>query len=563
MTGIVGGSGSSALTVGTTVVSGGATTRVLYDNAGVVGEYTVSGTGSVAMTASPTFTGTVTLPDSTTISSSGHSAITVVGNSTLQGAVMVSGASFGLSGSISAATWTTNGVRYKNIAGTLTDTTASTGTTPTAYTDVWGGNTIAATNASVVFTNYYGSYFKAPSAGTNVTLTNSWGLGADSLNVGTSGTFKVSTAGVLTTAGAQLTTPTLGVFTATSGAFGGATIGSDVIAATGSMTLSGAISHGTEINTGNGAASVAQVLWNGTVFTGGSATTTFPAMFVQPSGTTAVTSWSTSGTGLGMNLASGFAGNFLDFRVAGGGVVFQVNSAGALTTASNITMGGSGSFTLTNTAAQIALRNSATFISSSAPATIKFGQADVASAAVAQTVTFQGNTGSTTDGPVALIRGAGGGSSTSVGGELRLSGGLSSAAAGTGGAVTIYTAPAASGNAAVLVATFDSTKLLTLAGSISIAGNITYTAAASGPILKQGANGRCGTFVANGATPVTVNNTSVAITDTIMISLNTVGGTGPVIQPFVATITASSGFTTAANTGDTSTYNYVIIKNAA
>lgn len=83
-------------------------------------------------------------------------------------------------------------------------------------------------------------------------------------------------------------------------------------------------------NSGNGAASVSNSLWNGTVFTGGTATTNFPAMFVQPTGTTAVTSWSTSGTGLGMNLASGFAGNFLDFHVAGGASVFSVGSNGTV-----------------------------------------------------------------------------------------------------------------------------------------------------------------------------------------------------------------------------------------
>lgn len=45
-----------SLTVGTTPVTGGTTTRVLYDNAGVIGEYAVSGSGSVAMTVSPSFT---------------------------------------------------------------------------------------------------------------------------------------------------------------------------------------------------------------------------------------------------------------------------------------------------------------------------------------------------------------------------------------------------------------------------------------------------------------------------------------------------------------------------
>jgi hypothetical protein len=44
------------LTVGSTTVTSGTTTRVLYNNAGVLGEYTISGTGNVAMTTSPVFT---------------------------------------------------------------------------------------------------------------------------------------------------------------------------------------------------------------------------------------------------------------------------------------------------------------------------------------------------------------------------------------------------------------------------------------------------------------------------------------------------------------------------
>lgn len=47
--------GDVELTVGTTTIGGGTTGRVLYDNAGVLGEYAISGTGSVAMTTSPTF----------------------------------------------------------------------------------------------------------------------------------------------------------------------------------------------------------------------------------------------------------------------------------------------------------------------------------------------------------------------------------------------------------------------------------------------------------------------------------------------------------------------------
>ncbi len=44
-------------TVGSSTITSGATTRILYDNAGVLGEYTISGTGTVvAMATSPSFT---------------------------------------------------------------------------------------------------------------------------------------------------------------------------------------------------------------------------------------------------------------------------------------------------------------------------------------------------------------------------------------------------------------------------------------------------------------------------------------------------------------------------
>lgn len=110
----------------------------------------------------------------------GSNALCVTGLTNLAGATTIAGASFGLSGNISSAAWTTSGVRYKNVAATLTDTSSS-GTVAAAYTDLWGGNTIAASSATT-FTNYYGAYFKAPIAGTNVTLTNKYALGADSIN---------------------------------------------------------------------------------------------------------------------------------------------------------------------------------------------------------------------------------------------------------------------------------------------------------------------------------------------------------------------------------------------
>ena len=65
-----------------------------------------------------------------------------------------------------------------------------------------------------------------------------------------------------------------------------------------------------------GAASTPPVKFTGTWFTGGTATTTKPQVLIEPSGATS-TAWSTSGTGLGVNAASGFTGNLLDLQVNG------------------------------------------------------------------------------------------------------------------------------------------------------------------------------------------------------------------------------------------------------
>jgi len=65
-----------------------------------------------------------------------------------------------------------------------------------------------------------------------------------------------------------------------------------------------------------GAASTPPVTFTGSWFTGGTATTTKPQLLIEPSGTTS-TAWSTSGTGLGVNAASGFAGRLLDLQING------------------------------------------------------------------------------------------------------------------------------------------------------------------------------------------------------------------------------------------------------
>ncbi len=56
---VASGGGGGGITIGTTTVTSGTTTRVLFNNAGVVGEYAVTGTGNAVLSESPTLTGTV------------------------------------------------------------------------------------------------------------------------------------------------------------------------------------------------------------------------------------------------------------------------------------------------------------------------------------------------------------------------------------------------------------------------------------------------------------------------------------------------------------------------
>lgn len=122
--------------------------------------------------------------------------------------------------------------------------------------------------------------------------------------------------------------------------------------------------------------------------------------------------------------------------------------------------------------------------------------------------------------------------------------------------ITGYAVNASTGTGATVLAV--SPTLTTPA----IAGNLTQTVAGGTLVLKQGSNGKCGTFVANGATPVVISNSSIAITDCILISLNTIGGTVGV-QPHVSAISAGVSFTVTCTVLDTSTYNYAIISNAS
>ncbi len=74
---------AGGLTIGSTTITSGTTTRILYDNAGTLGEYTISGSGTVvAMQTSPVFT-TPTLGVATATTLNGNTFTT--GTYTLTG----------------------------------------------------------------------------------------------------------------------------------------------------------------------------------------------------------------------------------------------------------------------------------------------------------------------------------------------------------------------------------------------------------------------------------------------------------------------------------------------
>jgi hypothetical protein len=105
-----------------------------------------------------------------------------------------------------------------------------------------------------------------------------------------------------------------------SGAYAGVA-NSSVDNATGNITLGSRF-----ISSLNGAASAPPGTFTGTWFTGGTATTTKPQVLIEPTGATS-TAWSTAGTGLGINAASGFGGRLLDLQLNGTSN-FNVDSTG-------------------------------------------------------------------------------------------------------------------------------------------------------------------------------------------------------------------------------------------
>jgi hypothetical protein len=463
-----------------------------------------------------------------------------------------------LSGNISSAAWTTTGLRIKGIAATLTDTT-STGTVAAAYSDALGGNTIAATNATT-FTHYITAFYREPVAGTNVTLTNKWALGAESLRVGTSNQLTISATGILTATSPVFTTPALG--TPSSVTLTNAT-GLPAAGVTGTaLTLAG--------GTLTGALTMPNAIYSGLSLTSAQATNTLDLS----------TTWNTTGNpsliyGRATNTASGATARLIDLGTAAGGSLFSVTKAGfvritSLSSAAapalaftdsgdsgwfspsggNIYFGGAsrgvqfGMIRNGNGTFQLAYNGRLEWTSGPADS----GTLDTFLAREAAATLVMGIKAATGTPVAQMMKGPDGtaGQTNQAGGNLTISSGLS-----TG-----------NGAASVIIATSANT-----AGSTTLNSSVTrLTANAAGVAI--GANGTASATIKHGiatltAGTVTVSDSDVLSTSRIFINRQTDGGT--IGDSYSVTRSAGVSFTITSKTanltvtGDTSTVSYLII----
>lgn len=201
------------LTVGTTTIGSGTTTRILYDNAGVLGEYTITGTGTVvAMATAPSFT-------TPTLGVAGATSVQLGTVSSVTGALLLAHASSSFLTTIQAG----------NAAAARTYTWPTNfGSAGAALTDTAGNGTLAWTVPSTVA----GSIVVGTTAITSGTTTR---ILYD--NGGVLGEYTLTGSGTVVAmqTSPSLITPALGVATATSLAVNGATIGSNAVAVTGGI----------------------------------------------------------------------------------------------------------------------------------------------------------------------------------------------------------------------------------------------------------------------------------------------------------------------------------------
>jgi len=365
-----------AITISTTI------TGILSGDGTAISAASTTGSGAVVLATSPTLT---------TPALGTPSAIVLTSGTGLPVSTGISGLGTGVAAALGN---TAGGAGGFALVGTTPPTGSAggdlTGTYPNptlAAIVTAGGPTGSATVAPIIIYDAKGRLTAVSSATITPAVGSITGLGT---GVATALGVNVGSAGAFVTFNGAGGTPSSMTATNLTGTASGLTAGNVTTNAnlTGVITSSGnATSIASQTGTGtkfvvdtgptivgmtnssNGAASTAAELFSGTIFTGGSATTNFPQIFVQPTGTSAVTSWSTSGTVFGANAVSGFGGNFIDFRVAGSATKFTVDSGGSVTGAGNIDFNG-GRMQVGNTASYNF--NSRTIIKSPADGALSF-----------------------------------------------------------------------------------------------------------------------------------------------------------------------------------------------
>ena len=210
-----GGGGSGDITVGTSLVNSGTNTRILYNNSGIVGEYAISGTGSVAMTTSPTFTtpilGTPTsvtltnatgLPVTTGISGLGTGVATWLAtptwanfNSAITGTStywsLVSGGTLTSANTITATGTNNLTINYASLAGNTgflvnSNATDASGNTATVFK-------VTKTGANAAQTTYSGYFSNTSTGATSINI----GLYTEASGGTTNYAFRTGSGGIL------------------------------------------------------------------------------------------------------------------------------------------------------------------------------------------------------------------------------------------------------------------------------------------------------------------------------------------------------------------------------